>query len=242
LGKLRRGVAAMGVISPEVNQALNALLLNVEEYVTEGETNLAKARKNVENWFDDSMDRVSGAYKRYAQTLALIIGFLTALFLNVDSIGLTFYLWREPSVRAVLAGKAQDFQLDFAVQGTNAQSDPLQTFREQFTGLKLPVGWSLKDQNDALFTASTPVSGCRIFPTANDYFGISFSENSIGFLENKCLMPSQPDRSTNLFVKLLGIIITAVAARQGAPFWFDVLKRAVNLRGTGTNPTEKEGR
>ena len=95
LGRLRRGVAALGVISPEVNQALNALLLNVEEYVTEGETNLAKARKNVEKWFDDSMDRVSGAYKRYAQTLALIIGFLTLLFLNVDSIGLTFYLWRE---------------------------------------------------------------------------------------------------------------------------------------------------
>jgi hypothetical protein len=235
-------VAALGVISPEVNQALNALLLNVEEYVTEGETNLAKARKNVEVWFNDSMDRVSGAYKRYAQTLALIIGFLTALFLNIDSIGLTFYLWREPSVRAVLAERAQDFNLDFTSQGTNAQSDPLQTFREQFTGLKLPVGWSLKDKGDTLFAApatDTPAPRCEIFPTANDYFGVSFSSNSPGFLKNKCLMPSQPDRSTNLFIKLLGIVITAVAARQGAPFWFDILKRAVNLRGTGTNPAEK---
>ncbi|HET6596818.1 MAG TPA: hypothetical protein VFG81_14425 [Anaerolineales bacterium] len=242
LGQLRRGVAALGVISPEVNQALNALLLNVEEYVTEGETNLAKARKNVEVWFNDSMDRVSGAYKRYAQTLALIIGFLTALFLNIDSIGLTFYLWREPSVRAVLAERAQDFNLDFTSQGTNAQSDPLQTFREQFTGLKLPVGWSLKDKGDTLFAApatDTPAPRCEIFPTANDYFGVSFSSNSPGFLKNKCLMPSQPDRSTNLFIKLLGIVITAVAARQGAPFWFDILKRAVNLRGTGTNPAEK---
>lgn len=247
LGQLRRGVAALSVISPEVNQALNALLLNVEEYVTTGETNLAKARKNVEKWFDDSMDRVSGAYKRYSQTVALVIGFFTALLLNIDSIGLTFYLWREPSVRAVLAQKAEDFDLDFAGQGANTQSDPLQTFREQFTGLKLPVGWSLKDQNDAIFnpptgtTGSTARAGCVLFPTANDYFGISFSEGSPGFLSNKCLMPSQPDRSTNFFVKLLGIIITAVAARQGAPFWFDILKRAVNLRGTGTNPAEKDG-
>ena len=245
LGQLRRGVAALSVISPEVNQTLNALLLNVEEYVTEGETNLAKARKNVEKWFDDSMDRVSGAYKRYSQTLALIIGFFTALLLNVDSVGLTFYLWREPSVRAVLASKAEDFQLDFAQQGTNTQSDPLQTFREQFTGLKLPVGWSLKDRDDGLFRAPSedaPAKGCEIFPKENDYFGISFSENSPGFLKNKCLMPSQPDSSTNLFVKLLGIIITAVAARQGAPFWFDILKRAVNLRSTGANPAEKEGK
>src|SRR5690242_9549976 len=42
---LRRGVAALSVISPVVNQTLNALLLNIEEYVTEGETKLAKARK-----------------------------------------------------------------------------------------------------------------------------------------------------------------------------------------------------
>jgi ribosomal protein L18E len=58
-------------------------------------------------------------------------------------------------------------------------------------------------------------------------------------LKNKCLSPSQPDRSTNLILKLFGIFLTALAARQGAPFWFDVLKRVVNLRGSGVNPTEK---
>jgi hypothetical protein len=41
---------------------------------------------------------------------------------------------------------------------------------------------------------------------------------------------------------VLGILLTALAARQGAPFWFDVLKRVVNLRGTGANPSEKEGK
>jgi hypothetical protein len=247
LSKVRRGIAALGVISPEVNQTLNALTIDVEEYITDKEKAIAKARENVEKWFDDSMDRVTGAYKRYSQTLALIIGLVTALLLNVDSISLTFYLWREPSVRAVLANKADEFQLNFSEQDTSSERDPLQDFREQFTGLKLPVGWSLKDKNDALFTArltdtaatGTTAVGCKIFPTGSDYFGISFSENNIGFLKNKCLMPSQPDRSTNLFVKLLGIIITAVAARQGAPFWFDILKRAVNLRGTGANPAEK---
>jgi hypothetical protein len=42
--------------------------------------------------------------------------------------------------------------------------------------------------------------------------------------------------------KLAGIFITALAAMQGAPFWFDLLKRLVNLRGTGANPAEKEGK
>jgi hypothetical protein len=250
LAKVRRGIAALSVISPEVNQTLNALTIDVEEYITDKEKAIARARDNVEKWFDDSMDRVTGAYKRYAQALAFLIGLFTALILNVDSIGLTFYLWREPSVRAVLANRAEDFQLNFDAQNTDTQGDPLQTFREQFTGLKLPVGWSLKDKNDPLFmvpaadpsTPGTTAVGCKLLPQGQDYFGISFPDRNIGFLRNKCLMPSQPDRSTNIFVKLLGIFITAVAARQGAPFWFDILKHAVNLRATGANPVEKEGR
>ncbi|HEY3475262.1 MAG TPA: hypothetical protein VGK56_11675, partial [Anaerolineales bacterium] len=142
LGRLRRGIAALSVISPEVNQTLNALLLNVEEFTTAGETNLAKARRSVETWFDDSMDRVSGAFKRSAQTMALLIGLILALILNVDSLDLTLYLWREPSVRQALAEHAAMFELsEQEVQANPAEA--LQNFRNQFVGLSLPVGWGV---------------------------------------------------------------------------------------------------
>jgi ribosomal protein L18E len=54
--------------------------------------------------------------------------------------------------------------------------------------------------------------------------------------------PPQQNKQTNPALKLIGIFITALATRQGAPFWFDILKRIVNLRGTGANPAEKEGK
>jgi hypothetical protein len=248
LGDLRRGVAALSVISPEVNQTLNALFLNVEEYVAQGETHLAKARKNVENWFDDSMERASGVFKRYSQTMALIIGLIIALLANIDSISLTLYLWREPSVRAVLATKAQEFDLSFTSQSSNEQSDPseaMQGFRDQFAGLNLPIGWTFKDKDDPLFI--TDGGACKPSPNGdNEYFGIPFYgyelSKYIPFVQNKCLTTSQPDQSTSLLLKLIGIAITAVAARQGAPFWFDFLKRFVNLRSTGANPAEREGK
>jgi hypothetical protein len=41
-------------------------------------------------------------------------------------------------------------------------------------------------------------------------------------------------------VKLVGILVTSVAALFGAPFWFDLLQRFVQLRGTGTAPAQKE--
>jgi hypothetical protein len=228
---LRRGVAALSVISPEVNQTLNALFLNIDEYIIGAETKLAKARKSVEKWFDDSMDRVSGVFKRYSQGMALIIGFLVALILNVDSINLTLYLWREPSVRAILAQNASHFQLP---QG-EMQSDPgqaLQDFRDQFVGLSLPVGWVI---NESTGNSISDIN-CQLFPGTDQAFGIPV----IG--TNKCVAPPQSNNQSNILLKLGGIFITALAARQGAPFWFDILKRIVNLRGTGANPAEKEGK
>lgn len=232
LSKVRRGVAALSVISPEFNQTLNALLLNVEDYVTERENELATARGNIEKWFDDSMDRVSGTYKRYAQGLALAIGFFVALLLNVDSINLTIYLWREPSVRQVLAENATKFELP----RTELESNPeqaMQDFRSQFVGLDLPIGWVINDSEKG--PAYSDIN-CQLFPKTDQAFGIPV------FASNKCVSPPQSNNQTNLSLKLIGIFITALAARQGAPFWFDILKRAVNLRGTGANPAEKEGK
>jgi hypothetical protein len=228
LTSLRKGVAALSVISPEFNQSFNALLSNIEEYVAQGETHLAKARTNVEKWFDDSMDRVSGAFKRYSQTMALVIGLIVALGLNVDSIDLTLYLWREPSVRQALAQNAANFELS----QEELQADPteaLQNFRNQFVGLSLPIGWGLtRVSSSALSDAN-----CQLFPGTTQAFGIPV----IG--SNLCITPPNPNNQSNLAIKLLGIFLTALAARQGAPFWFDILKRVVNLRGTGANPVEK---
>jgi hypothetical protein len=41
-------------------------------------------------------------------------------------------------------------------------------------------------------------------------------------------------------LKTLGLIITALAAMQGGPFWFDLLGRLINLRLTGPSPAKTE--
>jgi hypothetical protein len=227
LAKVRRGVAALSVISPEINQSLNALLSNVEEYITDKEKALAKARGNVERWYDDAQDRVSGAFKRYSQWVALLVGFVLALILNVDSLDLTFYLWAEPAVRTALAQKANSFELPQAELQENPQQ-AMENFRNQFSGLSLPVGWSkIPIQNP---------SECMLVPSGDGTFGIPIPWNP-----TECLASPQPSTGTNIWLKMAGIFITALAARQGAPFWFDILKKAANLRGTGANPIEKAG-
>jgi hypothetical protein len=227
--QLRHGIAALSVISPELNQTLSALLLNVEDYTKESEKQIAKARGNLENWFNSSMDRVSGVFKRYSQVMALTLGIIFSLFLNVDSLSLAKYLWREPAVRQVLVAQASTYQPSENQPVTNPQ-ETLQQFTEQFGGLDLPLGWDL-----AVYNAQAAYnSECQLFPHGSQYFGIPV------FRTNICLTQPNTEDSTNILLKLFGILITAGATAQGAPFWFDLLKKLVNLRSTGPNPAEKE--
>ena len=177
------------------------------------------------------MDRVSGVFKRYSQWLALIIGFAIALILNVDSVDLTLYLWREPTVRQALAENAANFELTQEDLEANPE-EALQNFRNQFVGLSLPIGWGFT----RVETSSFYDSNCQLFPREGQSFGLPV----IG--SNLCITPPNANNQANLGLKILGILLTALAARQGAPFWFDILKRVVNLRGTGANPSEKEGK
>ena len=36
-----------------------------------------------------------------------------------------------------------------------------------------------------------------------------------------------------LFSKITGLLVTILAIMMGAPFWFDLLNKISNLRGTG---------
>jgi hypothetical protein len=38
---------------------------------------------------------------------------------------------------------------------------------------------------------------------------------------------------------VLGLLLTAAAASLGAPFWFDLLNKFINVRGAGKSPEEK---
>src|SRR5258706_6537829 len=64
---------------PEVRAALLPL-------VDAAGNDAAKARQNIEDWFNSSMDRVSGWYKRRAQVMLLVIGLIVTMGVNADSI------------------------------------------------------------------------------------------------------------------------------------------------------------
>jgi hypothetical protein len=63
-------------------------------------------RKNVEDWYNDGMDRVSGWYKRKTQVITIILGLLLAVCLNADTFMLTRAFWNDPVLRTNAANAA----------------------------------------------------------------------------------------------------------------------------------------
>lgn len=52
-------------------------------------------------------------------------------------------------------------------------------------------------------------------------------------------MPQQP---TQWFYKVVGLLVTTIAVSLGAPFWFGILNKLINLRMTGDKPEEKNAK
>jgi hypothetical protein len=71
-----------------------------------------KFKNNIAVWFDNSMDRVSGAYKRWSQWVSLLAALLIAVIFNVNTLYEGAQIWTRPSVIADLA--TTHFQADMA--------------------------------------------------------------------------------------------------------------------------------
>jgi hypothetical protein len=75
----------------------------------EADHDFDRARENVEKWYDDAMDRVSGTFRRRAQYILIALGFAIALVMNVDSFNIFKALWNSGDLRKSVADVAETY-------------------------------------------------------------------------------------------------------------------------------------
>jgi hypothetical protein len=151
-------------------------------------------RRNLEDWFNDAMDRVSGWYKRTSAKILLVIGLILALIINADSLGVAHLLWVSPATREAVVAAAQSYVNKLPTPApTNATPTPFE-----------PQAESLAKDLTTLQTARLPL-GWMGWPTT----------------------------AAEWLRELAGIVITTLLVSLGAPFWFDVLSKFMNIRNSG---------
>ena len=184
---VRDGVAKL--TNSEMRRALLAL-------VDEASGDLKKALENVENWFNEAMDRVSGWYKRKAQLTVLLLALAVTVALNVDTVMIVNGLSQDSVLRAAVVARAEEIAKKPLTAGPDTSLTLAEELDAQVQQLQLPIGWSSKHGDPR----GLPVDS---FAWAG---------------------------------KIVGLLLTTMAVSLGAPFWFDVLNRFTNLRGTGKQP------
>ena len=70
---------------------------------------LSEFQTKLESWYNDSMERAAGWYKRRTQTILLFLGVVIAVGMNVDSIHIATTLWKDPVARQAAVDVAQKF-------------------------------------------------------------------------------------------------------------------------------------
>ncbi len=205
--------------SKKLRDTLSALM-------DESVTKMDQARVRIARWYDNAMTRVSGWYKRYTQGVVVFCAFLVAAGLNADTIVVARALNGDPKLRDQMGQLGADWvkqhqrdnDCSVAGAGANGATGVAAAAADGASTVNLDcVTKKWAQANAALTAANLPIGWTKARWEA-------FKE------------PQGEDFVHELMFKLLGIFLTVLAISQGAPFWFDLLNRVVNLKTNGAAP------
>lgn len=205
-----KGEEGAGTRQEEVKGSLNAQLAAL----TRSSGVALPGVEALEKWFDESMERVSGWYKRQSQIIAVVIAVFVAIGLNVSALKVADHLASEPTIRAAVVAKAEAASREpssgaeagaggGSTAGKGAQptelekaGEDMETAVSNLSSLRLPIFWA--------------------------------KGNGLG------------GSATDVGLTIVGWLITIIAISLGAPFWFDALNKLANLRLAGKKPEAGE--
>lgn len=255
----------------------------MQSFLDKSDNNYDKLKAHIEQWFNDYMDRVSGWYKTKQRKKFLVVGFLVAIFLNVDSLHLLKVLSLDDNLKNRLVESAEktvdNLEKDSTMRGNisfiiksvsivkDTTMDPktapseitrMQTILKQLDSssriknaiakkelrqldsamnmvseLNIPIGWSKTVAPWSWFQKKKAreinLAALHDSKTPGLIAYLTYRNNSHSF--------------GNVFKYLIGIIISGISLSFGAPFWFELLSKFVNIRRSGKIPeTDKSSK
>ena len=200
---------------PQLQKSLSSIATNVEQRAGDLEEDLRSLQGQIEGWFDKSMTRASGVYKRNSRGVAILIGFLVAVATNADTLFIVDTLSNDSVLRTTVSEFAvtqvEVQSLDSIAEATPEQLDAeidaiKESVRESLDDVSLPLGW-----DEATLTLQ-----------AEENWKVPLTETP---------MPGVK--------RIVGWAISAIAISMGASFWYDLLRKLLGVKAGNTGGTGK---
>lgn len=301
-----------------VKESIFALAHRAQSKVDTVDKDINQLRKEIEVWFDRSMERATGVYKRNAKGVAILIGFLIAIVANADTFYIVNKLSTDRDIRNAITQNAEVVSTSCSNPTTTLTATPMQAVisttsltsttttptnelecvraktKAVLEEVPFPIGWTTNTLTDQLslpyelganekrtqqwnflgWDADTIVKRLNIqyrgdlrSPKSNTdwliwssihvllpiiffalfiYWGIKIIWEYqklttstyvwfalLSFLTT-CLVVLTGTKV--VLGVLMGWLLSAIAISMGAPFWFDLLGKVINVRNTGPKP------
>ncbi|MBE9099655.1 hypothetical protein [Vacuolonema iberomarrocanum] len=243
--EMREGVK---YIPPNLRRNILALAEQVQLRVDNLTDGVNQLGLEIENWFNSSMDRASGVYRRNAKGVAITLGILTAISTNSDAFLMVERFAQDTALRNAIIQSADQLVRPQAPGSTLDPTLPPDTeVPNPFPplGTPAPDAGALPTGTVAQATPSAPTAPPIRSDSELDRVRTTMSEAlgdlplPIGWGEANRSQQLPPDANRWLMVPriIAGWIVTGLAIAMGSNFWFDVLSKVVRTRNTG-NPTK----
>ncbi|GAB4529800.1 MAG: hypothetical protein OHK0046_49960 [Anaerolineae bacterium] len=214
-----------------VKRVENEAFRNALQSVLTTARSLDEGRERLALWFDDNMNRASELFQKRLQVISFIVAFIITILFNIDAIYITRVLLTDTELRDDVVRAARSYERQAEAQGfleqpeveaqdvggqdVDAITTSVDEIRETAQGilsLQLPIGWQFTPVNQAAQEISDSAALLDLTSNPRNLWNFSPANNPSQWVEL-------------VILKILGIIITTIAAAQGAPFWFDLLRK-----------------
>ncbi len=184
-------------------------------FVREAKGDLDKFKENIEKWYQEVMNQATGWYKTRVQQVLFVLGLVISMIFNADTLRIAHHLSVDPETRRQIIEQAQAYIAQHDSIAKNAGS------------------FSMSPQD-----TTVEVLKSRIYELINEEVNIATSTLGMGWQTAPPFHIREASWWAYLGKSLVGWILTAFAITLGAPFWFDLLKKIMNIRAAGARPED----
>lgn len=131
-----------------LKQSLSELASRAKTGTLNIEEDIRNLQEQVETWFDRSMTRASGVYKRNAKGVAILIGLVVAIVANADTIHIVSSLSKNSALRAAISQNAQQIVTKNPVTDAESLRALNTQVRRALDDVPLPLGWGTQNINE----------------------------------------------------------------------------------------------
>lgn len=238
---LQTTIAASG-LPTDFKKVLGDLAASTDNRVDEFE-------KNLEEFYNNAMDRAGGVYKKKIRAFTLFFAFLLACFLNLDTVKITKdelantdKLSKTVDNIAARISDIKDHSGTISIQTkggiisvTRTPDSTKTILAKNDTGTNAAIIASQDTQDTDVNTAIKQADQLTLYLQQNSGY-------NLGYTDCTDFKKQWFGSAGSFLLKIMGLLITSFALQLSSGFWFDLLNKAVNIRSSGKKPdTKKKG-